>query len=136
MVRTVEITRPGEPPPPRGTPETTLAREQRARAVPERPLESRRRGHRREYDGRRPRRSLERRLDGVVRDVGAFRAVALPDLIAQQFDGHPFAAQRGARTGGTGGLDHAPVSAWPTGRDVHSRRGHTSRGRPGGGALA
>ncbi len=52
-------------------------------------------GHRREYDGRTPRRTLEARIDGVVRDVGAFRAVALRDLIERQFDGHPYAARRG-----------------------------------------
>ena len=52
-------------------------------------------GHRREYDGRRPRRTQEARIDGVVRDVGAFRTVALRDLIERQFDGHPYAARRG-----------------------------------------
>ena len=54
-----------------------------------------RRGHRQEYDGRKPRRSFEARVDGVVRDVGAFRAVALRDLVERQFDGHPYAARRG-----------------------------------------
>ncbi len=34
-------------------------------------------------------------MDGVVRDVGAFRAVALRDLVERQFDGHPYAARRG-----------------------------------------
>ena len=52
-------------------------------------------GHRREYDGRLPRRSFDERVEGVVRDVGAFRAVALRDLVERQFDGHPFAARRG-----------------------------------------
>ena len=52
-------------------------------------------GHRREYDARQPRRSFDERVDGVVRDVGAFRAVALRDLVERQFDGHPFAAARG-----------------------------------------
>ena len=52
-------------------------------------------GHRREYDGRQPRRTLEARVDGAVRDVGAFRAVALRDLVERQFGGHPFAARRG-----------------------------------------
>lgn len=52
-------------------------------------------GHRREYDARQPRRSFDERFDGVVRDVGAFRAVALRDLVERQFDGHPFAASRG-----------------------------------------
>ncbi len=52
-------------------------------------------GHRREYDAEKPRRSFDERLDGLVRDVGAFRAVALKDLVERQFDGHPFAARRG-----------------------------------------
>ncbi len=52
-------------------------------------------GHRREYDARQPRRTFEARIAGVVRDVGAFRAVALRDLVERQFDGHPFAAGRG-----------------------------------------
>ena len=52
-------------------------------------------GHRREYDSEKPRRSFDERLDGLVRDVGAFRAVALRDLVERQFDGHPFAARRG-----------------------------------------
>ena len=60
-----------------------------------RPEHRERRGHRREYDGRQPRRTFEARVDGVVRDVGAFRAVALRDLVERQFDGHPFAARRG-----------------------------------------
>ena len=30
-----------------------------------------------------------------MRDVGAFRAVALRDVVARQFDGHPFVARRG-----------------------------------------
>ena len=54
-----------------------------------------RRGHRREYDGRAPRRSFSSRVDSVVRDVGAFRAVALKDVVERQFDGHPFAARQG-----------------------------------------
>ena len=61
----------------------------------ERPGRRERSGHRREYDGRQERRTLESRVDGVVRDVGAFRAVALRDLVERQFDGHPFAARRG-----------------------------------------
>ena len=35
------------------------------------------------------------RVDGVVRDVAAFRVVALADLITRQFDGHPFAGRHG-----------------------------------------
>ncbi len=60
-----------------------------------RPEGRERTGHRREYDARQPRRSFDERVDGLVRDVGAFRAVALKDLSARQFDGHPFAARRG-----------------------------------------
>ena len=61
----------------------------------ERPGRRERSGHRREHDGRKPRRTFEARVDGVVRDVGAFRAVALRDLVERQFDGHPYAARRG-----------------------------------------
>ena len=52
-------------------------------------------GHRREYDGRQPQRSFQERVDGLVRDVGTFRTVALKDVVARQFDGHPFAARQG-----------------------------------------
>ena len=52
-------------------------------------------GHRRAYDAKRPRRDFLARVDGVVRDVAAFRVVALSDLITQHFDGHPFAGRRG-----------------------------------------
>lgn len=51
-------------------------------------------GHRREHDPRQPRRSFAERVDGAIRDVGMFRAVALRDLVARQFDGHPFAAHK------------------------------------------
>ena len=52
-------------------------------------------GHRREFDARQPRRSLSDRVEGVVRDVGTFRAVALADIVNCEFDGHPFAARQG-----------------------------------------
>ncbi|MXY79195.1 MAG: hypothetical protein F4Y94_05815 [Chloroflexi bacterium] len=51
-------------------------------------------GHRREHDPRQPRRSFAERVNGAIRDVGTFRAVALRDLVARQFDGHPFAAHK------------------------------------------
>ena len=54
-----------------------------------------RHGHHREYDAKHPRRDFSERVDGVVRDVAAFRVVALLDLIQHQFDGHPFAGRRG-----------------------------------------
>ena len=60
-----------------------------------RPERRERTGHRREYDARQPRRSFDERVDGLVRDVGAFRAVALRDLVERRFDGHPFAGRRG-----------------------------------------
>lgn len=61
----------------------------------ERPREPDRRGHRREYDPREPRRTFSDRVDGVVRDVAVFRAVAQADLITVQFDGHSYAGLRG-----------------------------------------
>ena len=39
--------------------------------------------------------SLRSRIDGTVRDVAAFRAVAYADLVTQQFDGHPYTAAQG-----------------------------------------
>ncbi len=73
-------------------PDRDAARDERFDA---RPLGRERSGHRREHDGRQPRRSFDERVDGVLRDVGAFRAVALRDLVERQFDGHPFVARRG-----------------------------------------
>ena len=61
----------------------------------ERPREPERRGHRREYDPREPYREFSDRVDGVVRDVAAFRAVAQADLIKVQFDGHSYAGLKG-----------------------------------------
>ena len=61
----------------------------------ERPREPERRGHRREYDAREPHREFSDRVDGVVRDVAAFRAVAQADLIKVQFDGHSYVARHG-----------------------------------------
>ena len=43
-----------------------------------------------------------------LRDVAAFRVVALSDLITHQFDGHTFAGRRGRdRGGGATGVDRA-----------------------------
>ena len=52
-------------------------------------------GHRREYDAREPRRDMSERIDGMMRDIGTFRTIALTDLITQQFDGHPHVARNG-----------------------------------------
>ena len=61
----------------------------------ERSQEPERIGHRREHDAREPRREFADRVDGTVRDVTAFRAVAYADLVTQQFDGHPYTARQG-----------------------------------------
>ena len=61
----------------------------------DRDRDAERHGHRREYDAKHPRRDFSDRVDGVVRDVAAFRVVALADLITHQFDGHTFAGRRG-----------------------------------------
>ena len=76
-----------------------------------------RRGHRREYDAGQPRRSFDARVEGVVRDVGVFRAVALKDLVERQFDGHPFAARRG--------LARAEREGWLTRQPARGPRGGT-----------
>ena len=72
------------------------AREQQRRGADRERLRDRRErsGHRREHDPRQPRRSFAERVNGAIRDVGMFRAVALQDLVARQFDGHPFVARQ------------------------------------------
>ena len=61
----------------------------------ERSQKPERTGHRREHDAREPPREFTDRVDGTVRDVAAFRAVAYADLVTQQFDGHPYTARQG-----------------------------------------
>ena len=88
----------------------------------------------------RTRRDLSERVDGVVRDVAAFRVVALSDLTKQQFDGHTFAGRRGigeaeqpgwierqTAQGPKGGLK---TSGAPNRRDLPVFEGHV---RPGNG---
>ena len=93
-----------------------------------RPQGRERSGHRREYDARQPRRTFDERVEGVVRDVGAFRAVALKDLIERRFDGHPFAARRG--------LARAERARQALGRAAAGRRGPRAGGRGRQGARA
>ena len=76
----------------------------------------RRSGHRREFDARQPRRSLSDRVEGVVRDVGTFRAVALADIVNRQFDGHPFAARQGIAQAEQQGWIVRQQAQGPTGR--------------------
>ena len=66
-----------------------------SRPAPDREVERAREIERREYDAREPRREFSDRVAGVVRDVAAFRTVALTDLIKQQFDGHSYVARHG-----------------------------------------
>ena len=73
-------------------------------------------GHRREFDARQPRRSLSDRVEGVVRDVGMFRAVALADIVNRQFDGHPFAARQGIAQAEQRGWIVREQAQGPTGR--------------------
>ena len=81
----------------------------------ERTREPERTGHRREYDGREPRRTFSERVDGVVRDVAAFRAVAQADLIKEQFDGHSYA--------GLNGLAQAEREGWIERRKAEGPKG-------------
>ena len=54
---------------------------------------------------RKPQRlDFSERVDGVVRDVAAFRVVALADLITHQFYGHTFAGRRGTGRRSNGGV--------------------------------
>ena len=62
-------------------------------------------GHRRKYDPRaEPERSFADRIDGAVKDVAVFRAVAWSDLAEIQFGGNKFAARRG--------VAHLEASGW------------------------
>ena len=70
----------------------------------ERSQEPDRTGHRREHDAREPHREFTDRVDGVVQDAAAFRAVAFADLVTQQFDEHPYA--------GRGGIAEAERAGW------------------------
>ena len=93
-------------------PDREPARDEGGDVRPERRARS---GHRREYDASKPRRSFDERLDGLVRDVGAFRAVALRDLVERQFDGHPFAARQGVALAARQGLVERRKARGPKG---------------------
>lgn len=54
----------------------------------------RRKGHRREIDPERKRRSFAERKDRALADIGVYRAVAVKDLAVAHFDGHPFTTRR------------------------------------------
>ncbi len=58
------------------------------RAVPTRS------GHRWEVDPRRERVGLRTRQARTLEDLGIYRCAALKDIIAERFDGHPYAARR------------------------------------------
>ena len=70
-------------------------------------------------------REFSDRIDGVVRDVAAFRTVALTDLIKQQFDGHSYVARH--RGSGAGRVDRAPQGGGAEGRPLYRRRGDAGR---------
>ena len=65
------------------------------RPAPDPAREPERTGHRREYDAREPRRGMSERVESMVRDVAAFRAIAQADLIKEQFGGHSYVALKG-----------------------------------------
>ena len=60
----------------------------------ERQPERRQTGHRREFDPTRKRRSFSERKERALADIGVYRAVAVRDLAAAHFDGHPFTTRR------------------------------------------
>ena len=91
-------------------------RDQQQERDPGRDRDVHRSGHRREFDARHPRRSLSDRVEGVVRDVGTFRAVALADIVNCQFDGHPFAARQGIAQAEQRGWIVREQAQGPTGR--------------------
>ena len=93
------------------------------------------RGHRREYDAKHPRRDFSDRVDGVVRDVAAFRVVALSDLITHQFDGHPFAGRRGIGEAEQRGWIERQTAHGPKGGRFNGRGGDAGRGGARDGAV-
>ena len=72
-----------------------------------------------------PRRDLSERVDGVVRDVAAFRVVAVSDLIKHQFDGHTFAGRRGIGEAEQRVRSHTSPSVWDC--QVQWERGRLGR---------
>ena len=72
-------------------------------------------GQRREHDAREPRREFSDRVDGVVQDAAAFRAVAYSDLVTQQFDGHPYVAAQGIAQAERDGLVERVEGTGPEG---------------------
>ena len=72
-------------------------------------------GHRREHDAREPRLEFSDRVDGVVQDAAAFRAVAYSDLVTQQFDRHPYVAAQGIAQAERDGLVERVEGTGPEG---------------------
>ena len=66
----------------------------RTRSRDARPRRSLRDGHRRERDRSRPRVGIRTRKRQALQDLGIYRCVALKDLAAERFGGHPYAARR------------------------------------------
>ena len=98
----------------------------------ERPREPARRGHRREYDPREPRREFSDRVDGVVRDVAAFRRW-LTDLITSSLtDTRTWHGTGSRKRSGPGDLAAAAPSPGSEGRELYRRRGDASRRGSGG----
>ena len=74
-----------------------------------------RRGHRREYDGREPRRSQQDRIDATVVDVAMFRTVAYRDISERHFNGHPYTTRRGVNAAIRAGLVEQQKAKGPKG---------------------
>ena len=110
-------------------------RDQQQLRDPGRDRDVRRSGHRREFDARQPHRSLSDRVEGVVRDVGTFRAVALADVVNRQFDGHPFAARQGIAQAEQQGWIVRQHAQGAEGETLHGDRGDAGRRGTGGGAV-
>ena len=72
-------------------------------------------GHRREYDAREPRRGMSERVESMVRDVAAFRAIAQADLIKEQFGGHSYVALKGIAAAERAGWIQRHTAAGPNG---------------------
>ena len=66
----------------------------KARGGDARPRGTLRDGHRREHDRNQPRVNIQTRKRQALEDLGIYRCVALKDLAAERFGGHPYAARR------------------------------------------
>ena len=82
-----------------------------------RPAEPRQTGHRREVDPRRqPRQSFSERKELALTDVAVYRTVAVRDLAAARFGGHPFTTRKAINSMVKSGWMQEHTAKGPKGR--------------------